>query len=199
MIYSSVIDYYLEPKHAYYFLRRAYEPVLVCFERTADRIHVWVVNDSSQSVTGILAVERMSFDGKSQGKLQANVAVKPGEARRCLDTTELGEISLRSQFLHATFADRDVTCLLIGERYLHLPQAHLTVRRVDHRIEIATDAFARQVTLQFEGVTGGVFEDNFFDLVPRQKRTVAVIDAKDGRQLSVRALNAEPVQIAFKQ
>jgi beta-mannosidase len=33
MIYSSVIDYYLEPKIAYYFLRRAYEPVLVACQR----------------------------------------------------------------------------------------------------------------------------------------------------------------------
>jgi beta-galactosidase/beta-glucuronidase len=38
MIYSSVIDYYLEPKIAYYFLRRAYKPMLVSFEKTQDQI-----------------------------------------------------------------------------------------------------------------------------------------------------------------
>jgi beta-mannosidase len=198
MIYSSVVDYYLEPKIAYYFLRRAYEPVLVSFEKTPDRICAWVVNDSPQLVAGTLVVERLGFDGKPRGKLQAKVALQPGEAKRCLELTELGEIGLRSEFLRATFAGRDATCLLIGERYLHLPQSHLTVRKKDDRIEIATDVFARQVMLQFDGVSGAVFEDNFFDLAPEQTRTIGVVNAASGHKLAVRAVNAEPVTISWK-
>jgi beta-mannosidase len=198
MIYSSVIDYYLEPKIAYYFLRRAYEPVLVCFERTPDRICVWVVNDSPQPVAGTLVVQRLGFDGKDRGKLQAEVSIDSGKAKRCLVATELGEISLRSEFLRATFAGRDATCLLIGERFLRLPQAHLTVRKENDRLEIATDVFARQIALQFDGVTGAVFEDNHFDLAPGQKRAIAVINAAGGQQLAVHALNAEPITVSWK-
>ena len=58
IIYWSVVDYYLEPKIPFYFLRRAYEPVLVCFEPTPDRIAVWVVNDSAGEVEGKLKVSR---------------------------------------------------------------------------------------------------------------------------------------------
>jgi len=152
IIYSSVVDYYLEPKIAYYFMRRAYDPVLLCFERTPDKINAWVVNDSMQPAAGMLSVERLDFGGKSHAKKQMEVSVKPGEAKRCLDLTELGEITLRSQFLRATFGARDATCLLIGERYLHLPQAHLALRAESGAVEIATDVFARQVTLQFEGL-----------------------------------------------
>jgi hypothetical protein len=198
MIYGSVVDYYLEPKIAYYFLRRAYEPVMVSFEKTADRIAVWVTNDSPQAVAGTLTVERLGFDGKSHGQLRAEVTIKSGEAKRCLTTRELGEISLRSQFLHAAFAGREACCLLIGERYLHLPEAILDVRRVKNQLEITTDKFARQVMLQSDGVTGAVFEDNFFDLVPGQKKTVAILDAAGGRQLTVRALNAEPNVLAWE-
>ena len=197
MIYGSMVDYYLEPKIAHYFLRRAYEPILVSFERTPDRINVWVINDSPQPVSGTLMVQRLDFAGKALGKLQAKVSVKPGEARRGLNTTDLGEISLRSQFLHASFAGHESTSLLIGERYLHLPPAHLTVRQDGGRIEIATDAFARQVTLEFEGVTGAVFEDNFFDLIPGQKRTIDVVNAAGGRTLTLRALNAEPMRLVW--
>jgi beta-mannosidase len=199
MIYSSVIDYYLEPKIAYYFLRRAYEPVLVSFERTADRICVWVVNDSAQPVAGTLAVERLGFDGSNHGKLNAEVAVMPGEARRCLELTPLGEISLRSEFLRATLCGRDVTCLLIGERYLHLPQARLTVHRNKEGIEIGTDVFARQVTIQCDGASGAVVEDNCFDLPPRQDRTIRVVNAADARNFTVRALNSELVTIPWKK
>jgi hypothetical protein len=198
MIYGSVVDYFLEPKIAHYFLRRAYEPVLVSFEKTPDRINVWVINDSPRPVSGTLVVQRLDFAGKALGKLQAKVSVKPGEARRCLNTTDLGEISLRSQFLHATYAGHESTCLLIGERYLHLPPAHLTVRRDGNSVEITTDLFSRQVTLEFTGVTGAVFEDNFFDLLPGRRRTINVMNDAGGHTLTFRALNAEPVTLAWK-
>lgn len=198
MIYGSTVDYYLEPKIAHYFLRRAYEPVLVSFERTPDRINVWVINDSPQPVSGMLVVQRLDFAGKILGKLQAEVSVKPGEAMRCLNTTELGEISLRSQFLHAAFAGQESTSLLIGERYLHLPSARLSASLAGGCVEIGTDAFARQVTLEFTGVTGAVFEDNFFDLIPGQKRTIAVRNAAGGSALTVRALNSEPIHLVWK-
>jgi hypothetical protein len=198
MIYGSMVDYYLEPKIAHYFLRRAYEPVLVSFEKTPDRINVWVVNDSPQSVSGTLVVQLMDFPGKAHGSIQAEVSAKPGEAKRGLNTTALGEISLRGQFLHAAFAGHEATHLLTAERYLHLPQAHLTARVVKGHIEIATDTFARQVTLEFDGVTGAVFADNFFDMVPGRKRTIAVPKAAGGSMLTIRALNADPVRLAWK-
>src|SRR5262249_53484127 len=194
----SVVDAYLEPKIAYYFLRRAYEPVLLSFERSPDRINLWVINDSQKPVSGTLMLQRLDFDGKVLGQLQADVSIESGKAKRCLNTTPLGEVSLRSEFLYATFAGRESIQLLIGERYLHLPPAHLSARLRGDCIEIETDNFARQVTLEFGNVTGAVFEDNFFDLVPHQKRNIKVLNAGSGRALTVGALNANPVKLGWK-
>ena len=196
IVYWSVIDYYLEPKIPFYFLRRAYDPILISFERTTDRIAVWVVNDSPDPVAGRLTVSRRRFDGKTRGQLQTDVELTPGEAKRCLATTELGPVSLRNEFLHASFVGRESTYILIGERYLHLPRARLVARAVGDKIEIATDAFARQVALEMDGVTGAVFEDNYFDMPPGQKRSITVTNAAGGRQVIVRALNADPVRIS---
>jgi len=193
IVYWSVIDYYLEPKIPFYFLRRAYDPVLVSFERTPDWIAVWVVNDSPESVAGRLTVARRRFDGRSMGELSCEVELKPAEAKRCLVTTDLGPIYLRNEFLHAKFLDKEVTYLLIGERYLHLPHARLRARLVGDKVEISTDVLARQVTLEVNGVTGAVFEDNHFDMPPGQKRTIAVVHAAGGRQIIVKALNADRI------
>ena len=46
-----------------------------------------------------------------------------------------------------------------------------------------------------QGVTGAVIEDNFFDMVPGQKRTITVINPAGGRIVTVGALNAEPVRL----
>ena len=66
-------------------------------------------------------------------------------------------------------------------------------------IEISTDAFARQVTLEFPTVCGAVFEDNFFDLSPGQTRAISVLNAGGGRQLTVRAINADPVAVSLSK
>ncbi len=195
ILYWSAIDYYLEPKIPYYFLRRAYDPVLISFERTDDQIAVWVVNDSPEPVSGRLQVQRLRFYGTSRGQLETMVKVGPGEAKRCLVTTDLGPIYLRNELLYATFVDKEASYLLTGERYLHLPNAKLTARAVDDRIEITTDAFARTVTLEMDGVTGAVFEDNYFDMAPGRKRTIDVINRAGGRVVTITALNAKPVRV----
>jgi beta-mannosidase len=197
IIYWSAIDYYLEPKIPYYFLRRSYSPVLVCFERTDDRIAVWIVNDSPKAVSGKLILQSMRFDGKIRGKLTAEVTVKPGESRRCLDATDLGPINLRGEFLKAEFGGQSVTYLLMGERYLHLPKPGLSAEQIGGKIKVSTKAFARQVTLEAQGVTGAVFEDNFFDMAPGQNRSIRIINSAGARELQVRAVGAKPITVTL--
>lgn len=198
IVYWSVIDYYLEPKIPFYYLRRAYATVLVSFERTPDKIFVWVVNDSPSVVTGTLTVQRRRFGGQSRGKLLHEVRLAPGEAKRCLETTELGPIYLRNEFLQASFAGSEATLLLIGERYLHLPRAKLKARVVEDTIALSTDAFAYQVALEVEGVTGAVFEDNFFHMPPGGQRNIRILHSAGGRKVRVEALNAESSTLEIK-
>ena len=197
MIYSSLLDYYLEPKIPYYFTRRANDPILVSFERTADRIFVWVVNDSPEPAGGQLVVRRMDFNGKVLGEMDTYVQIAPAQSKRVLDLTAFGFVTLRGEFLHATFEGRDSTLLLIGEKYLHLPKASLKVRKLEDGIEITTDVFARQVTLEATAVVGAVFEDNYFDMAPQQKRTIKVVYPAGGREVIIRALNAAPVKLTL--
>lgn len=89
----------------------------------------------------------------------------------------------------------------MGERYLHLPEAHLSVLPVTGGVEVTTDVFARQVSLALRGVTGSeapmgaVFEDNFFDMVPGETRRLAVLRDAGGSTLRVDAVNAAPVEM----
>ncbi len=203
MIYSSLIDYYLEPKIPYYFTRRANDPILVSLERTADRICVWIVNDSPEPVGGSLVVKRVDFNGKVLGEMDAYVQILPAQSKRLLDLTGFGFITLRDEFLQATFAGRESTFLLIGEKYLHLPKASLKATRVGDAIEISTDAFARQVTLEAAGVTGAtgvigaVFEDNYFDMAPGGKRMIKLVYPAGAWEVTVHALNGAPVKLTL--
>jgi hypothetical protein len=109
--------------------------------------------------------------------------------------TDFGVLSLREEFLRAAFGQSEATLLLAAERYLHLPEARLKASRSGDEILISTDAFARQVTLEFEGALGQAFDDNYFDLAPGHSRRVRVLEPGGGKALSVRALNAAPVAV----
>lgn len=44
-------------------------------------------------------------------------------------------------------------------------------------------------------MSGAVFDDNFFDMVPGQMRDIGVLDAAGGKRVRVQALNAEPLTV----
>jgi beta-mannosidase len=198
IIYWSIIDYDLEPKIAYYFLRRSYDPILVSFEQTRDEIFVWVVNDSPVAVSGDLTVKRRTFEGDTLGERTERVDVAPGEAKRCFATTDLGPVVKRREFLQAEFAQRVISQLLIAERYLHLPAAGLRAQWKDGRISVSSRAFSRQVNLVADGATGAVFEDNFFDLLPGQTREIRLLRPAGAEQIIVDSLNSDPVVLQIR-
>jgi beta-mannosidase len=198
IIYWSVIDYYLQPKIAYYFLRRCFSPVLVCFERTLDEVGVWVVNDSSERVSGELRVARESFGGEVRGEAVTEVTVGSGEAVRALVVNELGPIALREEFLWGRFAGVEATCLLKEERYLHLPVAKLEAKVVDGSVLVRADAFARGVEIDLEERDGGdgrqaFVHDNYFDLRAGASVAVRVDHVRPGSEVIVKAVNANAV------
>ncbi len=199
ILYWSAIDYYLEPKIPYYFLRRAYAPVLVSFEETPDELAVWVTNDSAQTVTGVLRVTRRSFDGRVHAAAQHQVTVRSGESQRIIETATFGPIPLRSEFLHATFGEHESIWLLNPERYLHLPQARLAVSTHDDLVSISSDVFVRQVTIdRSASLDRAITEDNYFDLAPGVERKVRIRNRDQTGEISVSALNADPVTVPLR-
>lgn len=154
---------------------------------------MWVTNDSPETVSGKLSAEHRKFGGAVLGGMSADVSLRPGESKRVLNLTEIGILSLRDEFLHAGFNGHESTLLLAAERYLHLPQSRLRAQSRGDAIEISTDVFARQVTLDIEGVAGAVFEDNYFDMLPGQIRLVKILNAGGGRAVRIRALNSDSV------
>jgi beta-mannosidase len=195
ILYFAVVDYYLEPKIAFYYLRRAYAPVLVCFEHTQDDLYVWVVNDSPDPVSGRLVLKHKRFDGTQRGEISAEVTVPPGKALRCLDAASLGFINLRGEFLQARLNDCESTLLFKGERYLHLPQAKLSAALQDQTLNLTSDVFSRQVALTIPGISGAIFEDNYFDLAPGQTRQIQIMNSAGGRRVQISALNADEISL----
>lgn len=196
MIYMSVIDYYLEPKIPYYFLKRACDPLLISFEQTDDRICVWVVNDTPESISDSLIIELVTFDGEVKKRCSQWVNLKSSESARIIDLThEFYEISKRNEFLVARFGKQVKSHLLWPEKYLQLKPGKIKVRYENDQMILQSDTFIKSVVLLIPDVSGAVFSDNYFDLIPGESKQVSIIENKKGKQVNINALNSENVVV----
>ena len=205
IIFWSLIDYYLQPKIPYYFTRRSYTPVLISFERTADRISVWVTNDSADSIAGNLMVRRMTFDGEVLGEISCRISSEPGSAQPWIDASAFGHVIMRSEFLRAQLDLEDgaynieSTFLLIGERYLHLPDTQISAMYRDGTIVISARHFARQVCLEADGTAADIyFSDNYFDLPPGREKIIEIIGPPRATNVRIKALNSDECRLELR-
>jgi hypothetical protein len=191
-VYSAKVDFFLEPYHAYYALRRAYSPVMLSFD-IGTFIHLWAINDSTETVSGTVRIQLYHLERcEFRKEIVRDVTVPPGKSRVVVRLDQAGIRAFRKEhILFATMAAKSGTVLARTnafadiERRLVFPEAKLDVQVQNGALVITTDKFARAVHL--EGDAGGdpfgwFFEDNYFDLLPGEEKTVRILgDHRSGR------------------
>lgn len=192
----SGIDYYGNWKTLMYQSKRAFAPILINAIKEGDDLCVYLVSDELQDHDGVrLDVELMDFDGKAHGKwtqsgmLAANSSVlfmkkRAGELQ--------GKLSAATSLLHFTLKDKNGVTLADDVFYFaypkdqKLPEANIetSVRRRGDAIEMTlkTDKLARDIFVEVP-VQGVRFTDNFFDLLPGQRKKIT-ITSPEGHSLN---------------
>jgi hypothetical protein len=192
IIYMSAVDYYLEPKIPFYFLKRACEPVLISFEQTDERVSVWLVNDSPDDISGTLIVELWSFEGEFKKKTERSVTMASGSSGRILELAyEFHEILKRDEFFIARWGDQKKTHLLFPEKFLNLPDAEISASFIDGELVLSSDYFVKDVELYMTNTSGAVFSENYFNLLPGEVKRVSIIDHQNGKSIRIKGVNSE--------
>ncbi|MCI6488978.1 MAG: glycoside hydrolase family 2 protein [Prevotella sp.] len=192
----SGIDYYGNWKALMYQSKRAFAPILINAIKEGDDVCVYLVSDELQDRDDVrLDVELMDFDGKVHGKwtqsgmLAANSSVLFMKKR----ADELqGKLSAANSLLHFTMNDKNGVTLADDVFYFaypkdqKLPEANIetSVRRRGDAIEMTlkTDKLARDIFVEVP-VQGVRFTDNFFDLLPGQRKKIT-ITSPEGHSLN---------------
>jgi len=190
----SVIDYYLRPKPAYYYARRAFAPLSLVFSLEDGRITAWAISDRAQPVKGQVTISFIT-DGKpdphtaempvaipANGVVQVWSSMPPQDLARQWVTGSIevnGEVVARASYFFTLF------------KYIRFPEAKLRVERshVDETLTftISSDVYARTVVLANLPDTARA-QDNYFDLSPGETRQVRVdnISTGDAERVLVR-------------
>ena len=192
----SGIDYYGNWKALMYQSKRAFAPILINAIKEGDDLCVYLVSDELQDHDDVrLDVELMDFDGKvhgkwtQDGKLAANASVL--FMKKSADELQ-GKLSAANSLLHFTLKAKNGATLADDVFYFaypkdqKLPEANIetSVRRRGDAIDMTlkTDKLARDIFVEVP-VQGVRFTDNFFDLLPGQRKKIT-ITSPEGHSLN---------------
>ncbi len=185
----SLIDYWQNPKAAYYIVRRAFAPIILSLVHEAHQAQVWVINDTHNPVSGQVRLTMFDLDGTPFHSTQVPVSAPPHSSVLAVarGLQELGFLDPTRHFIHARLSERgrdpvEATLFFSRFREMHFSQPRVTweARKVGNQtfeIELRAKSFAKAANLECKGAT--VFSDNFIDLVPASKKSIIVNTRRD--------------------
>jgi beta-mannosidase len=197
-IYSGKVDYFLEPYIPYYAIKRAYAPVLLSLE-VGTYVWLWVVNDSPTPVEGQVTVQLFHLPrNEVVTEIVRPVQVRPDRSSVVVRLDEVGIGTFyRDHVLYACLRDAQgqvtarANAMADIERRVTFPRARLDVQvRDDGALVLSTDRFARSVVVEGDAdgdAFGWLFEDNWFDLLPGERKVVRVLGEHARGRITARA------------
>jgi len=172
----TVVDYFLRKKPSYYYVRRAFSPILASVQQDDDRLSFWLTNDTLQDVGGRLEYGLVNIQtSETQGhsltvSAPANASIEVAEMN--VSDAAVSQWVAYSRF----FASGE--CLswnrqfLTGFRFngLDLPKARFTYQVEGDILTLKAQSFVWQVQIKAPRSVG--VSDNFFDLFADEERRI---------------------------
>ncbi|MFC3803969.1 glycoside hydrolase family 2 protein [Cohnella sp. GCM10012308] len=193
----SIVDYYHRRKIAYYFVKRAFAPVRFILREAGGEVEVTGCNDTAAEVELRVEYGYRSFDGTVKNAETTAVVLKPFSRCKALRFPKGAFDNLagvRYVLPLSTEIAEPAWLRTNTYREMRLPMPRLRLAPVSTEngqwtVEVSTDVFAHAVHFDFGPGNDAVPSDNYFDLLPGQRRIVKIagLDPLLHAQVSVRS------------
>ncbi len=186
----SSMDYEGRWKALHYQVRKSFQDVMLSVDGTdSSKVDIHVNSDLLSDIDGELHIQLLDFEGNVLKERSSKVDVKPnsGKVVLTLSAEELLEGCDKTRTVLEAELMKDGKVIDREEHYfisvkeLKLSTPEITVTESDDgEFYVETNVLAKQVWLSSE--TWGIFSDNYFDLIPGQKKKVQFYsrDGSDG-------------------
>ncbi len=186
-ICCSLVDYYLNPKMVYYYVKKASSPILISFKEEKDGVSLWLINDTYESVKGNLLFAHRRFDGEILVTQEEEIEVHADASVMIKDIpySSLVIQNKRSEYLEARLEieDKEVSqsrIFFVDHKDLDIPETELDVKIVWNKnkrktVRIRTANYARIVEIKSMSKNAR-FEDNYFDLSSNEVKEIKITD-----------------------
>ena len=196
----SSIDYYGNWKALHYQAKRAFAPILINPIRQNDSLSIYLISDCPDTKDHLtLEMKVTDFDGKKQGKpIRLNTLTVPANTSQCVyrikPDTWLSPEEQQRCFMQLTLKDKagntlaETVYFFRKTKDLLLPETTVSckIKQKDGMCELTlfSPALAKDVFIEIP-LQGARFSDNFFDLLPGERKTVVITSPqiKKGEEL----------------
>ena len=190
----SSIDYFGRWKALHYAAKNSYAPILVSPVVTADTVSIIVVSDKLQSVAAVLDLKVLDFDGAvvSQRSIPLNIEPNCSKPYVELSKHQLIEVSNESRLVLCSRLIKGEEVLAENMTYFKLPKdlqlkkptftTRVSAIGKELSIIIEANTLARNVFLTC-GDEEALFSENYFDLLPGTKKSIAVKTTMSQKEL----------------
>lgn len=192
-VYCSTIDFFLEGYIPYYTILRGFSPVMASFQKE-NNMRLWIVNDSGKTFTGKIRLGAYNLIKKEYFRQEcAEIKINHCDAKVVYDFSKWHFIPMecvmfaRVEDEQGNFVYQSVDYLDV-ERQLKFPDTELDVQIEGNELVITAKDFTRCVEIlgsYEDDEMGWLFSDNYFDLMPGEKRRIRIL-AKDRGEIRVK-------------
>lgn len=189
-------DYYGRWKAQHYYVRKAYDDILISSVVEGDDLKVYAVSDRLENTSGRLQLQVCQFDGTVVHHWGKSVGISGNDSRVCfsaplaklLEGANRGTVYVRVDYTDKSGRVYHNNYCLGKQKDMDYPKVDLQteVRSIEggYEVTVSADKFARAVCLSVAD-NESVYSDNYFDVQPKSSVQVQV-----RTRLSAEAFNA---------
>ena len=180
------IDYYGNWKALHYHARDAFKPLAVSAFEEKNEIGIYTFSDMLEDKIGLkLELRLIDFNGKVLMERKSEIDAKANSSHKvyAINSNVISPEQRQSSFLQVRLSDRkgkeiaSENLYFDVPKYLNLPQADIrqTIKKEDGKIVLSLQSktLAKDVFIEIP-IQGARFTDNFFDLLPGEKKEIII-------------------------
>lgn len=184
----SIVDYYGEPKQAYYQTKKSYAPLLLTYVYTKEGLQLTLVNDTLKDVTTAVVYGIKTLDGKVVSENRQNATVKAGEAFKKEIKGKIAKNEYRYAYaetengkIETVYSDDMWHSCTFESDYVY------TVKKGKNETAVTVKAnkFAKGVTVRLDDNYKYGYTDNYFDLQAGEEKTVYISAPVEEKSVTV--------------
>ena len=178
-------DYYGRWKAQHYYVRKAYDDILISPVVEGDDLKVYAVSDRLENTSGRLQLQVCQFDGTVVHHWGKSVGISGNDSRVCfsaplaklLEGADRGTVYVRVDYTDKSGRVYHNNYCLGKQKDMDYPKVDLQteVRSIEggYEVMVSADKFARAVCLSVAD-NESVYSDNYFDVQPKSSVQVQV-------------------------
>lgn len=178
----SIVDYYTEPKQAYYQLKRSFAPVLATFTYSHEgKTEAVVINDKLEELSAEIEFGEKTLRGEIVWRRRCITSIKPNSVFRQAVEHEIKD---RNTYLYIICRNgeeiyKNVYSVSMWSKYNfeNLYKYRAVIENQDIVVTLQAETFVKGVTLRLPNNCEYEFTDNYVDMEAGEKRTIIIYGA----------------------